>query len=112
MLLVQVHTAVCHRDVPASDHAHCYLVQAALPCLLAVPDKARSELTLRGGTDAAFAPPVWFTQHVTLPLLRAWWSGWGLDADLQVLALSGQGTSYAEQEALQPHCLAQLACSF
>lgn len=56
-------------------------IQAALPCLLAVPPGARSELTLRGGTDAAMAPPVWYTQHVLLPLLRTWW---GLDADLQV----------------------------
>ena len=56
-------------------------LQAALPCLLSVPEGAQSELTLRGGTDAAFAPPVWYTQHVTLPLLRAWW---GLDAHIQV----------------------------
>ena len=56
-------------------------MQAALPCLLMAGDKGRSELTLRGGTDAAMAASVWYFQHVCLPLLRTWW---GLEADVQV----------------------------
>ena len=56
-------------------------IQAALPCLLMAGDQGRSELTLRGGTDAAMAPPVYWYKHVCLPLLRAWW---GLEADVQV----------------------------
>ena len=62
-------------------HATCG-VQAALPCLLMARDQGESELILKGGTDAAMAPPVWYYQHVCLPLLRTWW---GLEADLQVL---------------------------
>ena len=48
-------------------------VQAALPCLLfASPTGGRdvSTLDLRGGTDAAFAPPVGDMQHILLPTLR------------------------------------------
>ena len=48
-------------------------------------DQGESELILKGGTDAAMAPPVWYYQHVCLPLLRIWW---GLEADLQVLTAS------------------------
>lgn len=47
--------------------------QAALPCLLfASPTGGRdiSTLDLRGGTDAAFAPPVGYMQHILLPTLR------------------------------------------
>ena len=59
------------------------LLQAALPCLLMAPDGGKSEIVLKGGTDAAMAPPVWYYQHVCLPLLRKWW---GLEAELQVPA--------------------------
>ena len=75
-----VHAFVSRTEGQPGDTLAC--VQAALPCLLAVPGGERSELTLRGGTDAAFAPPVWFTQHVTLPLLRSWFGF--LEADVQV----------------------------
>lgn len=48
-------------------------MQAALPCLLfAAPHPAKevSTLDLRGGTDAAMAPPVDYMLHVLLPTLR------------------------------------------
>lgn len=54
--------------------------QAALPCLLiaqpsqhpepATPAANTSVLDLRGGTDAAMAPPVGYVQHVLLPMLH------------------------------------------
>lgn len=54
--------------------------QAAFPCLLmgqpsqqaAPPMTAAnvSVLELRGGTDAAMAPPVGYVQHVLLPMLH------------------------------------------
>eukprot|EP00887_Chlorella_sp_A99_P006731 scaffold3.g6731.t1 len=48
------------------------LAQAALPCLLfCAPGAGVSRLELRGGTDAAMAPPVGYMQHVLLPTLRA-----------------------------------------
>ncbi|KAF8065648.1 hypothetical protein HT031_003249 [Scenedesmus sp. PABB004] len=47
------------------------LVQQALPVLLfASPPSTVSTLTLRGGTDAAFAPPIGYVEHVLLPSLR------------------------------------------
>ncbi|CAL8469495.1 g9036 [Coccomyxa elongata] len=49
------------------------LAQAALPCLLFFsPNGGRDTTTLdlRGGTDAAFAPPVGYMQHILLPMLR------------------------------------------
>jgi len=48
------------------------LVQALLPCMLFAPpgDDGISLATLRGGTDADFAPPVDFLLHVMLPSLE------------------------------------------
>ncbi len=40
-----------------------------------------SHLELRGGTDAAMAPPVGYMQHVLLPLLRA---KLGIQLDMQL----------------------------
>ena len=45
------------------------LLQAALPCALFAAGGA-TELTLRGGTDAALAPPVGYLQQVLLPTLQ------------------------------------------
>lgn len=51
------------------------LAQAALPCLLlARPGPggcSESHLELRGGTDAAMAPPADYLSHVLLPVLRS-----------------------------------------
>lgn len=63
--------------------------QAALPCLIMAPSPAGSNppgapwsvLELRGGTDAAFAPPIGYLQHVLLPLLRGLF---GIHAELEV----------------------------
>ncbi|DBB09794.1 TPA: hypothetical protein ACH3X3_001416 [Trebouxia sp. C0006] len=56
------------------------LAQAALPCLIMaqansspagkMPDGQTSVVELRGGTDAAMAPPVSYTEHVLLPMLQ------------------------------------------
>jgi len=50
------------------------LAQVAIPCALysqpGPTGGAALHLHLRGGTDAAFAPPVGYLQHVLLPLLR------------------------------------------
>ena len=55
-------------------------MQAALPCLIMakesrspselMPDGHTSVLELRGGTDAAMAPPVAYIQQVLLPTLE------------------------------------------
>ena len=55
-------------------------MQAALPCLFMAqhtegpagptPDRQISVLELRGGTDAAMAPPVAYVQQVLLPMLH------------------------------------------
>jgi RNA 3'-terminal phosphate cyclase len=46
-------------------------VQGALPCmLLAGPPLSVSTVTLTGGTDVAFSPPLDFLTHVLLPTLR------------------------------------------
>jgi RNA 3'-terminal phosphate cyclase (ATP) len=57
------------------------LVQQALPCMLfagaaagggqAAQCRQLSSLELRGGTDAAFAPPVGYLEHVFVPALSA-----------------------------------------
>lgn len=49
------------------------LSQAALPCLLLASPASEedvSTLDLRGGTDAAMAPPVGYLQYILLPTLR------------------------------------------
>lgn len=56
------------------------LAQAALPCLIMaqansspaerMPDGQTSVVELRGGTDAAMAPPVSYIQQVLLPMLQ------------------------------------------
>ena len=54
-------------------------MQAALPCLIMaqansspeqMPDGQTSVVELRGGTDAAMAPPVSYIQQVLLPMLQ------------------------------------------
>lgn len=55
-------------------------IQAALPCLIMaqansspaerMPDGQTSVVELRGGTDAAMAPPVSYIQQVLLPMLQ------------------------------------------
>ncbi|GAB4823380.1 hypothetical protein N2152v2_010426 [Parachlorella kessleri] len=61
------------------------LAQAAMPCLLmAAPgpgEATQSQLELRGGTDAAMAPPVGYMQYVLLPTLQR---RLGLQLDLQL----------------------------
>ncbi|KAK9834892.1 hypothetical protein WJX81_006902 [Elliptochloris bilobata] len=60
------------------------LAQAALPCLLlaAQPEgTGKSELDLRGGTDATMAPPAAYLAQVLLPTLRR---RLGIDARLHV----------------------------
>ena len=46
------------------------LAQVALPCLLFAPPGHTSVVHLKGGTDAAMAPPVGYSQAVLLPTLR------------------------------------------
>ncbi|KAI0075469.1 RNA 3'-terminal phosphate cyclase [Panus rudis PR-1116 ss-1] len=46
------------------------LLQIALPCLLYSPTPAKSDLLLRGGTNASNAPQIDYTEHVFLPFLR------------------------------------------
>uniref|UniRef100_A0A383VKH4 Uncharacterized protein n=1 Tax=Tetradesmus obliquus TaxID=3088 RepID=A0A383VKH4_TETOB len=49
------------------------MVQQALPCLLFAQqprESTVSTLTLRGGTDASFAPPIGYLQLVLLPTLQ------------------------------------------
>ena len=95
---------LCHT---ASLHS-----QAALPCLLLAAQHGAtcaSELDLRGGTDAAMAPPAAYLAEVLLPTLRRCL---GVEASLQVSA-SGIGrckvkpmwAPYASLEVLQdPLC--------
>ncbi len=55
-------------------------MQAALPCLIMaqgnsspaekMPDGQTSVVELRGGTDAAMAPPVSYIEQVLLPMLQ------------------------------------------
>ena len=52
-------------------------MQSALPCLLmsaprndADGEAGQSVLSLQGGTDAAMAPPVSYTQQVLVPMLK------------------------------------------
>ncbi|GMH39420.1 hypothetical protein BSKO_07318 [Bryopsis sp. KO-2023] len=50
------------------------LAQATIPCLLYAspgPQGLLSELELKGGTDAAMAPPVGYLQHVFAPTLKS-----------------------------------------
>ncbi|KZV94073.1 RNA 3'-terminal phosphate cyclase [Exidia glandulosa HHB12029] len=55
------------------------LLQVSLPCLLF--SSAASTLTLRGGTNAANAPQIDYTQHIFLPFLKR---HFGLDVDLNI----------------------------
>lgn len=57
------------------------LAQVALPCLLFAPGGA-STVELRGGTDAAMAPPVDYAACVLLPTLRR---VFGIQAELEVV---------------------------
>ena len=74
-----------------SDKSH---LQAAVPCaVMAVALSSDGDVTsnnehvtlleLRGGTDAAMAPPVDYFRHVLLPVLR---ERFGLRIDEEVLA--------------------------
>ncbi|KAI0057106.1 RNA 3'-terminal phosphate cyclase [Artomyces pyxidatus] len=63
--------------LPGSFHANpqtaastALLLQVALPCLLFAPTPEPSTLMLQGGTNAAQAPQIDYTQHVLLPFLR------------------------------------------
>lgn len=56
------------------------MVQSALPALLFAQSPSR--LTLRGGTDAAMAPPVDYLRLVLLPLLR---SALGVRAEVELV---------------------------
>lgn len=90
------------------------MVQASLPCALLAPSSAAqpvadnisaassstathddsgaeatafaTELALRGGTDAAMAPPYGYTQHVLLPMLRR---NFGLKLDMSCIRRGG-----------------------
>ena len=83
------------------------LAQAALPCLLfAAPGadgSTASQLELRGGTDAAMAPPVGYLQHVLLPTLR---TRLGIQAEIQLQRRGffprGQGIVHVSVKALDP----------
>ena len=63
-------------------------MQSAVPCLLmsaprttADGEAGQSVLTLKGGTDAAMAPPVSYTQHVLVPMLKRLL---GVDIDVEL----------------------------
>ena len=68
-------------------------MQAALPALLfarqvdgeASSVREPSLLTLHGGTDAEFAPPVGYMQKILLPTLRRLWA---IDVEDQVASPS------------------------
>lgn len=55
------------------------LLQATLPVLAAASSEVR--MTVKGGTDVKWAPPIAYFQHVLLPLLREF----GLKAELKLL---------------------------
>ena len=56
---------------PGTAGSTTLLLQTALPCLLfSPPNTAESVLTLSGGTNAALAPQIDYTQAVLLPFLR------------------------------------------
>jgi len=55
------------------------LLQATLPVLAAASGEVR--MTVKGGTDVKWAPPIPYFQHVLLPLLREF----GLKAELKLL---------------------------
>jgi len=57
------------------------LLQISLPCLLCLPPDSHSTLTLRGGTNAAQAPQVDYTQRVFLPFLK---QHFGLDVRVDI----------------------------
>ena len=63
-------------------------MQSALPCLLmsaprnnADGEAGQSVLSLKGGTDAAMAPPVSYTQQVLVPMLKRLL---GVDMDVEL----------------------------
>ncbi|KAI0048242.1 RNA 3'-terminal phosphate cyclase [Auriscalpium vulgare] len=75
-------------QLPGSFHANpgtaastALLLQIALPCLLFSVTSEPSTLTLHGGTNAAQAPQIDYTQHVFLPFLR---THFGLAPDLRI----------------------------
>ncbi len=55
------------------------LLQATLPVLAAADGEVK--MTVRGGTDVKWAPPIEYFEHVLLPLLREF----GLEAELKLL---------------------------
>ncbi|KZO98161.1 RNA 3'-terminal phosphate cyclase [Calocera viscosa TUFC12733] len=57
------------------------LLQISLPCLLCLPPNSHSTLTLKGGTNAAQAPQVDYTQRVLLPFLN---HHFGLEVQLDI----------------------------
>ncbi|CAL1703953.1 unnamed protein product [Somion occarium] len=55
---------------PGTAGSTTLLLQIALPCLVFSSTPTISDLTLRGGTNAANAPQIDYTEHVFLPFLR------------------------------------------
>mmetsp|Transcript_12032 Transcript_12032/g.41761 ORF Transcript_12032/g.41761 Transcript_12032/m.41761 type:complete len:217 (-) Transcript_12032:2134-2784(-) len=46
------------------------LLQSVLPCCVVRDDERAIHVVLRGGTNVAFSPPIDYTIHVALPLMR------------------------------------------
>lgn len=89
--------AVAAGPTPADAASHDAALQAA------VQGGTASELDLRGGTDAAMAPPVGYLQHVLLPTLRR---RLGVHASMQLVRRGffprGQGQVQLTVERLAP----------
>ncbi|KAI0710375.1 RNA 3'-terminal phosphate cyclase [Cerioporus squamosus] len=68
---------------PGTAGSIALLLQVSLPCLVFSPSPGSpSTLVLRGGTNAAQAPQIDYTQHVFLPFLRR---HFGLDPTLEIV---------------------------
>lgn len=55
---------------PGTAGSTTLLLQIALPCILFSSTSSKANLILRGGTNAAQAPQIDYTEHVFLPFLR------------------------------------------
>ncbi|KAG1758525.1 RNA 3'-terminal phosphate cyclase [Suillus occidentalis] len=68
---------------PGTAGSTTLLLQVSLPCLLfSSSPTSPSQLTLRGGTNAAQAPQIDYTQHVFLPFMKR---HFGLDIALNII---------------------------
>ena len=77
------HTNQSYTADPGTAGSIALLLQVSLPCLVFSSEPAEpSTLILRGGTNAAFAPQIDYTEHVFLPFLR---KHLGLDPQMQVV---------------------------